>query len=82
MVGKNGFSTRAKWWISGAVGAFVFGSGLALSIEAGHWKNEQSPWSWWVFSGTIGIGMCLSGVVLLIKAGILRERLRKENKQN
>lgn len=78
MSGNRNMSTRTKWWINGAIGAFLFGSGLALAIEASHWKHQQVDWTQWVFGGTAGIGLALSGVVLLVRAGILRTKMKKE----
>ena len=71
-----GLSKRGRWWLNGALGAFLFGSGLCVVIESGFLKHESVFWAWWVLSGTAGIGLTLSGVVLLIRAGIIHEQLR------
>ncbi len=68
-------SKRSKWWLNGFFGALLFGSGLSLAMESGHWKHSSDPWYYWVIGGTVGIGLALSGVVLLIRAGILNREI-------
>ena len=72
-------SRRKKWWFNGAFGAVLFGSGISLAIEAGHWKHSTSPWFYWVLGGTLGICSALSGVVLLSRAGVLKREMEKDN---
>lgn len=72
---------RTKWLISGALGAFLFGSGLSITIECSHIKHSDGAFWIWVLGGTAGIGIALSGVVVLIRTALLEERMRKQKKQ-
>lgn len=71
---------KTKWWINGAVGAFLLGSGLSITLECSHIKNDGGDFWLWVLGGTFGIGLVLSGVVLLIRAGILEYKMKQPQK--
>ena len=69
---------KQSWWVYGALGALLLGSGFSLAAEASHWKHTAQPFWQWTLGGIAGIGLLLSGVVLLIKAGILERELHRE----
>jgi hypothetical protein len=70
---------KLKWWLFGAGGALLFGSGLSIAIECSHLKHSGDNFWLWVIGGTVGIGLALSGVVFLIRAGILEFKMRQIN---
>jgi hypothetical protein len=69
---------KVKWWLYGAGGALLFGSGLSIAIECSHIKHSGDHFWLWVFGGTCGLGLALSGVVFLIKAGILQYKMQSQ----
>ena len=72
-------SDKMKWWLYGAGGALLFGSGLSIAMECSHLKHSDYLDWWWILGGTAGIGIALSGVVFLIRAGILQYHMYREN---
>jgi len=69
---------KREWFIKGALGALLFGSGLCCMIESGFLKHEGTVWYEWALAGTVSLCITVAGVVFLIRAGVLRNELNKK----